>query len=161
MFEFGKSLMTMNPEDRNSVLKNATGAQRNFASEMGIGMNGKYGQGRQRQQQRQQKRSAFHDLDRLNHVVEKENEAHDFFGACLVIGRKVSPEKIRPKTRPTSKARSTIMNTVSFPSCPRAASDIPPFQNHFPRSRTVFSSRGTSLRSTNSTSVRAVCSETS
>ncbi|WP_286181842.1 hypothetical protein [Desulfovibrio sp. Huiquan2017] len=33
----------------------------------------------QQQQQRQQKRDAYHDLDRLNTIVEKENEAHDFF----------------------------------------------------------------------------------
>ncbi len=97
MFKFGKSLMTMHPEDQKTALKNATGAQRKFASEMGIGINGKYGQNRQRPQQRQQKRDAFHDLDRLNHVIEKENEAHDFFGGLLgdwqkgVIGK--SPSK--------------------------------------------------------------------
>ncbi|WP_319469518.1 hypothetical protein [uncultured Pseudodesulfovibrio sp.] len=83
MFKFGKSLMTMHPEDQKTALRNATGAQRRFASEMGIGINGKYSQNRQRPRQRQQKRDAFHDLDRLNHVIEKENEAHDFFGGLL------------------------------------------------------------------------------
>ncbi|WP_319471540.1 hypothetical protein [uncultured Pseudodesulfovibrio sp.] len=83
MFEFGKTLMTKNPEEQKTALKNATGAQRKFASEMGIGINNRYGQNQQRQQQRQQKQDAFHYLDRLNHVVEKENEAHAFFGGLL------------------------------------------------------------------------------
>jgi hypothetical protein len=41
-----------------------------------------------RQQQRQRKLDAYQDLDRLNTIVEKENEAHDFFDKGLADWRK-------------------------------------------------------------------------
>jgi hypothetical protein len=73
MFDFGKSLITMNPDEQKAMLTNSTPAQRKSALEMGIGFKN------QDQPRRQQKRDAYHDLDRLNFTVEKENDAHDFF----------------------------------------------------------------------------------
>lgn len=84
MLDFGKSLINMDPDERKKMLGNATPGQRKSALEMGIGFNNK----NQRQQQRQQKRDGYHDLDRLNTIVEKENEAHDFFGKGLADWRK-------------------------------------------------------------------------
>ncbi|MDD3311212.1 hypothetical protein [Pseudodesulfovibrio sp.] len=78
MFDFGKSLINMDPDEQKKMLDNATGGQRRAALEMGIGYNNQ-----NQQPQRQQKRDAYHDLDRLNFTVEKENEAHDFFGKGL------------------------------------------------------------------------------
>ncbi|MBI9078808.1 MAG: hypothetical protein JEY79_03595 [Pseudodesulfovibrio sp.] len=79
MFDFGKSLINMNPDEQKKMLDNATSGQRNMALEMGIGFN----KPKPRQQPKQQKQDAYHDLDRLNTIVEKENEAHDFFGKGL------------------------------------------------------------------------------
>ena len=79
MFDFGKSLINMNPDEQKKMLDNATPGQRNAALEMGIGFKNQ----NKRQQPRQQKRDAYHDLDRLNTIVEKENDAHDFFGKGL------------------------------------------------------------------------------
>jgi hypothetical protein len=79
MFDFGKSLINMNPDEQKKMLDNATSGQRNMALEMGIGFN----KPKPRQQPKQQKRDAYYDLDRLNTIVEKENEAHDFFGKGL------------------------------------------------------------------------------
>jgi hypothetical protein len=84
MFDFGKSLINMNPDKQKKILGNATPGQRKTALEMGIGFKNQNKQ----QQQRQQKRDAYHDLDRLNTIVEKENEAHDFFGKGLVDWQK-------------------------------------------------------------------------
>ncbi|MDD3311959.1 hypothetical protein [Pseudodesulfovibrio sp.] len=84
MFDFGKSLIDMDPDEQRKMLGNATSGQRKSALEMGIGFNN---QNRQ-QQGRQQKTDAFHDLDRLNFTVEKENEAHDFFGKGLTDWQK-------------------------------------------------------------------------
>lgn len=94
MFDFGKSLINMNPDEQKKMLDNATPGQRKTALEMGIGFKNQ----NQRQQQRQQKRDAYHDLDRLNTIVEKENDAHDFFGKGLgdwqknVTGKKPSKD---------------------------------------------------------------------
>lgn len=85
MFDFGKSLMTMNRDEQKLALEKATPGQRNTALEMGIGFKG---QSKNTAQPRQQKRDAYHDLDRLNHIVEKENEAHDFFGKGLTDWQK-------------------------------------------------------------------------
>ncbi|CCH48576.1 hypothetical protein [Pseudodesulfovibrio piezophilus] len=85
MFDFGKSLITMNPDEQKKMLDNATPGQRKTALEMEIGSNN---QNQRQQQQRQQKRDAYHDLDRLNFTVEKENEAHDFFGKGLTDWQK-------------------------------------------------------------------------
>jgi hypothetical protein len=52
---------------------------------MGVGFN----KPEPRQRQRQQKRDAYHDLDRLNHIVETENDAHDFFGKGLGDWQKI------------------------------------------------------------------------
>ncbi len=82
MFDFGKSLINMSPDEQKKMLGNVTPGQRKSALEMGIGFNN------QNHQQRQQKRDAYHDLDRLNTIVEKENEAHDFFGKGLADWRK-------------------------------------------------------------------------
>jgi hypothetical protein len=82
MFDFGKSLINMNPDEQKKMLNNATSGQRKTALEMGIGFRN------QNQQQRQQKRDAYHDLDQLNTIVEKENEAHDFFGKGLADWQK-------------------------------------------------------------------------
>ncbi|WP_338669385.1 hypothetical protein [Pseudodesulfovibrio methanolicus] len=84
MFDFGKSLISMDPDKQKKMLGNATPGQRKSALELGIGFNNQ----NQQQQQRQQKRDAYHDLDRLNTIVEKENEAHDFFGKGLADWRK-------------------------------------------------------------------------
>lgn len=84
MFDFGKSLINMDPEGQKKMLGNATRGQRRAALEMGIGFNNQ----NQRQQPKQQKRDAYHDLDRLNTIVEKENEAHDFFGKGLADWQK-------------------------------------------------------------------------
>ncbi|WFS63056.1 hypothetical protein LF599_02545 [Pseudodesulfovibrio thermohalotolerans] len=84
MFDFGKSLINMDPDEQKKILGNATPGQRKSALELGIGFNNQ----NQQQQQRQQKRDAYHDLDRLNTIVEKENEAHDFFGKGLADWRK-------------------------------------------------------------------------
>jgi hypothetical protein len=67
MFDFGKSLINMNPDEQKKMLDNATSGQRNMALEMGIGFN----KPKPRQQPKQQKRGAYHDLDRLNTIVEK------------------------------------------------------------------------------------------
>jgi hypothetical protein len=83
MFDFGKSLINMNPDEQKKMLENATPGQRKTALEMGIGF-----KNQNQQQQRQQKRDAYHDLDRLNTIVENENEAHDFFGKSLVNWQK-------------------------------------------------------------------------
>jgi hypothetical protein len=83
MFDFGKSLINMNPDEQKKMLGNATPGQRKTALEMGIGF-----KNQNQQQQRQQKRDAYHDLDRLNTIVENENEAHDFFGKSLVNWQK-------------------------------------------------------------------------
>ncbi|CCH48494.1 prolipoprotein diacylglyceryl transferase [Pseudodesulfovibrio piezophilus] len=94
MFDFGKSLINMNSDEQKNMLDNATPGQRKSALEMGIGFKNQ----NQRQQPRQQKRDAYHDLDRLNTIVEKENEAHDFFGKGLagwqknVTGKKPSKD---------------------------------------------------------------------
>ena len=99
MFDFGKSLITMNPDEQKVMLDNAIPAQRKSALEMGIGFKNQ----NQYQQQRQQKRDAYHDLDRLNFTVEKENEAHDFFGKGLadwqknVTGREPSKDAVNLK----------------------------------------------------------------
>lgn len=80
----------MNPDEQKKLLDTATPSQRKAALEMGIGFkNQNQRQQQQRQQQqRQQKRDAYHDLDRLNFTVEKENEAHDFFGKGLTDWQK-------------------------------------------------------------------------
>ena len=99
MFDFGKSLMTMNTDEQKAMLANSTPAQRKSALEMGIGFKNQ----NQYQQERQQKRDACHDLDRLNFTVEKENEAHDFFGKGLadwqenVTGREPSKDAVNLK----------------------------------------------------------------
>jgi len=85
MFDFGKSLINMNPDEQKKMLDNATPSQRKTALEMGIGFKN---QKQRQQQKRQQKRDAYHDLDRLNFTVEKENEAHDFFGKGLTDWQK-------------------------------------------------------------------------
>jgi hypothetical protein len=87
MFDFGQSLLTMGAEEQKKMLGNATPGQRRAALEMGVGFNNQYKRDT-RQQARQQKRDGYHDLDRLNHVVEKENEAHDFFGKGLTDWQK-------------------------------------------------------------------------
>jgi hypothetical protein len=98
MFDFGKSLINMDPDEQKKMLDNATGGQRRAALEMGIGYNNQ-----NQQQQRQQKRDAYHDLDRLNFTVEKENEANDFFGKGLagwqknVTGKQPSKDAINLK----------------------------------------------------------------
>ncbi len=98
MLDFGKSLINMDPDEQKKMLDNATGGQRRAALEMGIGYNNQ-----NQQQQRQQKRDAYHDLDRLNFTVEKENEAHDFFGKGLagwqknVTGKQPSKDAINLK----------------------------------------------------------------
>jgi hypothetical protein len=51
---------------------------------LGIGLKNQ----NQRQQQPQQEWDAYRDLDRLNTIVEKENEAHDFFGKGLADWKK-------------------------------------------------------------------------
>ena len=87
MFDFGQSLLTMGADEQKKMLGNATPGQRRAALEMGVGFNNQYKRDT-RQQARQQKRDGYHDLDRLNHVVEKENEAHDFFGKGLTDWQK-------------------------------------------------------------------------
>ncbi|WP_239057717.1 hypothetical protein [Pseudodesulfovibrio sp. JC047] len=84
MFDFGKSLLTMAPNEQKQMLDTATPRQRNAVLELGIGIKSQ----NQRQQSNQQKRDAYHDLDRLNSIVEKENEAHDFFGKGLTDWQK-------------------------------------------------------------------------
>jgi hypothetical protein len=113
MFDFGKSLLTMNPDEQKRMLGNATSSQRKTALEMGIGFNN---QNRQ-QQQRQQKRDAYHDLDRLNFTVEKENEAHDFFGKGLadwqenVTGREPSKDAVNLKKQ-FGDYESSVLSSV-------------------------------------------------
>jgi len=75
----------MNPDEQKKLLDTATPSQRKTALEMGIGFNN---QNQRQQQQLQKKRDAYHDLDRLNFTVEKENEAHDFFGKGLTDWQK-------------------------------------------------------------------------
>ncbi|WP_285908078.1 hypothetical protein [Pseudodesulfovibrio pelocollis] len=84
MFDFGNSLLTMNPDEQKKMLANRTPGQRKSALEMGIGFKNQ----NQRQQQPQQEWDAYRDLDRLNTIVEKENEAHDFFGKGLADWKK-------------------------------------------------------------------------
>ena len=74
----------MNSDEQKKMLDNATPGHRNMALEMGIVFN----KPKVRQQPKQQKRDAYHDLDRLNTIVEKENEAHDFFGKGLTDWQK-------------------------------------------------------------------------
>lgn len=94
MFDFGKALLTMNPDEQKKMLDNATPGQRKSALELGVSFKNQ----NQRQQPKQQKRDVYHDLDRLNTIVEKENEAHDFFGKGLadwqknVTGKKPSKD---------------------------------------------------------------------
>ncbi|WP_207264311.1 hypothetical protein [Desulfovibrio sp. Huiquan2017] len=113
MLDFGKSLITMNPDEQKKVLGNATNGQRRAALGMGIGFKNQH----QPQQQRQQKRDAYHDLDRLNFTVEKENEAHDFFGKGLadwqknVTGREPSNDAIHLKKQ-FDDYESSILSTV-------------------------------------------------
>ena len=87
MFDFGQSLLTMGAEEQEKMLGNATPGQQRAALEMGVGFNNR-NRRETRGQARQQKRDGYHDLDRLNHVVEKENEAHDFFGKGLTDWQK-------------------------------------------------------------------------
>ena len=87
MFDFGQSLLTMGAEEQKKMLDNATSGQRRAALEMGVGFNNQNKRDT-RQQARQQKRDGYHDLDRLNHVVEKENQAHDYFGKGLADWQK-------------------------------------------------------------------------
>jgi hypothetical protein len=94
MFDFGKSLINMNSDEQKKMLDKATPGQRNAALEMGIGFKNQ----NQRQQPRQQKHDAYHDLDRMNTIVKKENDAYDFFGKGLadwqkgVTGKKPSKD---------------------------------------------------------------------
>jgi hypothetical protein len=92
MFDFGKSLINMNPDEQKKMLDKATHNQRKTALKMGIGFKNQnqqqQQQQRQQRQQRQQKHDAYHYLDRLNFTVEKENEAHDFFGKGLTDWQK-------------------------------------------------------------------------
>ena len=87
MFDFGQSLLTMGAEEQKKMLDYATSGQQRAALEMGVGFNNQNKRDT-RQQARQQKRDGYHDLDRLNHVVEKENQAHDFFGKGLADWQK-------------------------------------------------------------------------
>jgi len=113
MFDFGKSLITMNPDEQRKVLGNATNGQRRAALEMGLGFKNQ----NQPQQQRQQKQYAYHDLDRLNFTVENENEAHDFFGKGLadwqknVTGREPSNDATNLKKQ-FDDYESSILSTV-------------------------------------------------
>jgi hypothetical protein len=84
MFDFGNSLLTMDPDEQKKMLANRTPGQRKSALEMGIGFKNQ----NQRQQQRQQEWDAYRGLDRLNTIVEKENEAHDFFSNGLADWQK-------------------------------------------------------------------------
>ena len=77
----------MGAEEQKKMLGNATPGQQRAALEMGVGFNNR-NRRETRGQARQQKRDGYHDLDRLNHVVEKENEAHDFFGKGLTDWQK-------------------------------------------------------------------------
>jgi hypothetical protein len=112
MFDFGKSPINMNPDEQKKMLDNATSGQRKTALEMGIGFRN------QNQQQRQQKRDAYHDLDRLNTIVEKENEAHDFFGKGLadwqknVTGKKPSKDASNLKKQYDDYEHS-VLSTVT------------------------------------------------
>ncbi|WP_203529588.1 hypothetical protein [Pseudodesulfovibrio sp. JC047] len=83
MFDFGKSLINLNHDEQKKILDNATFRPRKTTLEMDIGF-----KNQNQQQPRQKKRDAYHDLDRLNFTVEKENEANDFFGKGLADWQK-------------------------------------------------------------------------
>jgi hypothetical protein len=51
MFDFGKSLINMDPDEQKKMLGNATSGQRRVALEMGIGFNNQNQQQQQRQEQ--------------------------------------------------------------------------------------------------------------
>ncbi|MDD3311013.1 MAG: hypothetical protein PHP91_02645, partial [Pseudodesulfovibrio sp.] len=88
MFDFGKSLLAMGAEEQQKALDSATPGQRPALERgVGVGFNNRF-KGEDREQARRQKRDAYRDLDRLNHVVEAENDAHDFFTRGLADWRK-------------------------------------------------------------------------
>lgn len=70
----------MNADEQKAMLAKSTPAQKRTAYEPGIGINGSQSR---KNQQRQQKRHGYTDLDRLNHVTAKENKAYDLFGKGL------------------------------------------------------------------------------
>ena len=80
MFDFGKSLINMNADEQKTMLAKSTPAQKRTAYEMGIGINGSQSR---KNQQKQQKRDQYTDLDRLNYVTNKENKTYDLFGQGL------------------------------------------------------------------------------
>ena len=80
MFDFGKSLINMNADEQKTMLAKSTPAQKRTAYEMGIGINDSQSR---KNQQKQQKRDQYTDLDRLNYVTNKENKTYDLFGQGL------------------------------------------------------------------------------
>jgi hypothetical protein len=93
MFDLGKSLITMNPDDQKVRLDKAAAAQRDALFKVAEDN----GNRDQRQGVEPQQREPYHELDRLNTIVERENEAHDFFGKHLAEWQKgvagTSPSK--------------------------------------------------------------------
>jgi len=84
MFDLGKSLITMSPDEQKVSLDKAAAAQRNALFK--VAESG--GNRDQRQDREPQQREPYHDLSRLNTIVERENEAHDFFGKRLAEWQK-------------------------------------------------------------------------
>ncbi len=70
----------MNADEQKTMLAKSTPAQKRTAYEMGIGINGCQSR---KNQQKQQKRDQYTDLDRLNYVTNKENKTYDLFGQGL------------------------------------------------------------------------------
>jgi len=122
------------PNQQKKILDNATGGQRRAALEMGIGLNNQNWQ----QLLLQQKRDAYHDLDLLNFTVEKENEAHDFFGKGLAGWQKNVMANSHPRMPSTSRSSLMIMSIPCSPPFLRAAYGIRRWRTPCPRSRMAF-----------------------
>lgn len=136
MFDFGNSLLTMNPEEQKTMLAEATPGQHKSALEMGVGFNN-----RNRQQQ-QQKRDAYHDLDRLNFTVEKENDAHDFFGQGLADWQKTVTGKEPSKDATNLKKQFDDYEQAILSTVPRGGKRHTALADSLPRIKNTFLKQG-------------------